>query len=228
MVNRYSFLIILLILLGCSKQNKATKPEIGTKEYDIYSMIVGSFNDYNAPKEFKKTVLFVHYNTVFPEEWNNFESIPFEVTKNNYPKFIDSLNKSKIKRDSLMGWISDENVFAHLQKIFPTYDWKYIKHNFDSVNSKIYSIDSQKIKCSIPVKLVSRSEMYKSCEEDTSPLKQKCLWTQFSRVGFDPSGNIAVVYYNQVLLGGGGKEYNVLKRVDNKWIILHILRQLSV
>jgi hypothetical protein len=135
------------------------------------------------------------------------------------------LNK-KIIVDTLSGSIEDVGgVFSHLQKIFPLYDWKSIKSNFDSINSYRYPLDSTHIATSTPLRLVTELEFYEACQKDTSFFMRDCYWTEFSRVGFDPSKNIALVFYNYGRSGGGAMNYKLLIRYSDKWRVLRTIFQ---
>lgn len=205
------FLFMLISFLSCTKLE--SNSQIQSDEYVIYSMLIEPRYPQNLPNQYKRNLTYVCDSTIIPTDLENFESydgekpigVPLPILEND-PK------------------VKSIGVFSHFRDILPAHDWNTIERNFDNINLTKYKLNQTKIVSSIPVRLVGSSQFLDLWYSRTKEFDL----VHFSRVGFDSTRTVAVVYAFWGYPGGCVMNYFILQHHDNNWVILRTIVALGL
>ena len=220
-----TYIIILLVLAGCAKRNISSNTSIKPEEYEVYSSVIELLEPSSIPSNYKDRILFVRDSSIIPYSLVGYYDTS-QASFSKRPTIADSEKPIPVKR------FESIDVFGLLEQVFSEYDWKFIRNSFDVSNKSIDRLDSAKISWPSPGCLVSNQEFHSILIADTTSVIfrtyrdsitcsngfSRLRMVQLSRVGFDLSNSLAIVFYNSGRPGGGNYGFFVLKKESSKWI----------
>jgi hypothetical protein len=240
--NPFVFLILFvsafsLTMHGCM-ESAARRHGVTTEEYEVYKLAIDSLCSHPAylgNLRLAKLHLIIDSTLTLDRIMEDNSLLPHAT--NLMPLFTypdrDTFDTQESWVEGLERFYKEigarpATIFEYYERHFPNYNWNAIRLEFDSLNQKSYCLDSSEFTFTIPHYMIQSNRMHNYYERDTTGLRPDLTlssgFTKLSRVSFDPSRKLAVLYFVNGVDGGGKFGFVLMtKKDDNTWSIRNLL-----